>query len=306
MANKFPLLYCAGLVPLKSHYHNKKLVVEAGKVISQDIIDSNKKIAEEFIITLRHNSNNNQIVARNTKNYNQKQKDLALENMTRHYEPDTLIFSQGDKSSELYILLKGEVEVLINNNVMASIDKSGTYFGEMATLRGEVRSAGIRTKTDCDFYVIPGSIFPQVLKANPEMNLKIAESLAERLALTSIDLQKTQEENLQLSTNNQLLKDKLAKYKSNLDKAKIDIRKYKNAAKTLYANTSKEYNNVLQLITTVAQNSEHQYTSEILTDIYNYMLQNSHMPELGKQGRIKKSKLSKNLTNLTSNDFNPR
>lgn len=312
MSNKFPLLYCTGLVPLKTHYHNKQVVVEAGKVISQEIIDAHHKLAAEFIISVRHSPNNDEIVERNRRNHEKSQQSHALENMTHYYEAETLIFAQDDTSTELYVLLEGEVEVIIDEEVVATLSESGTYFGEMAVLRGEPRSAGVRTKSPCTFYVIPGTTFPQVLKANPEMSLKMSEILSQRLAHTTLDMRHLQDdiknckeqieklnhEKSDLQAKAEELDFKLTHFKPMIAESEAAVTKYKDAAMTLYRHSSIEYNGALRLIKTLAQHCHDKESRENFAAVFDYMKKASNMPSKGRRGPIKEECLNPTLKKL--------
>ena len=62
-----------------------------------------------------------------------------------HFADGEIIFQSGDVGSHLYIIIKGEVEVIKNNKIITTL-KEGEFFGEMALLSQKKRSATIKAK----------------------------------------------------------------------------------------------------------------------------------------------------------------
>src|SRR3989338_1884338 len=65
----------------------------------------------------------------------------------RKYSPGEFIFYKGDPSSAMYVVLKGQVDVTINNKILATL-KSGEFFGEIALLDDAKRTASAVAKVD--------------------------------------------------------------------------------------------------------------------------------------------------------------
>jgi CRP-like cAMP-binding protein len=63
------------------------------------------------------------------------------------FDPGEVIFLEGESSNRMYILEEGEVEVIKDNRVISVIKEKRSFFGEMAYLLGEKRSATLRAKT---------------------------------------------------------------------------------------------------------------------------------------------------------------
>ena len=59
------------------------------------------------------------------------------------------ILSEGDDSSEFYLLLKGKVQVSKQGKQIAMIDKQGELIGELSSLKGEARSASLTAASAC-------------------------------------------------------------------------------------------------------------------------------------------------------------
>jgi NADH dehydrogenase len=61
-----------------------------------------------------------------------------------HFEPDDIIFNEGDSGDYLYIILSGEVEVFNKKSGHIANLKQGEYFGEMALLNQKSRFATVK------------------------------------------------------------------------------------------------------------------------------------------------------------------
>lgn len=100
-----------------------------------------------------------------------------------------LIISEGDDTSSMYIVLAGKVRVFSSNDkdkeVTLLIQEAGSYFGELALLSNEPRSAGVEAmdKTVCG--VIGKADFIHWLKQYPDAAIELLGVLAEKVrALT--------------------------------------------------------------------------------------------------------------------------
>lgn len=75
---------------------------------------------------------------------------MAAEAIVGHYEPNNVIFSQGDDANALFIVKKGIVDVIKDGNFIASVPE-GSFFGESALMedsKAAKRSATISAKTE--------------------------------------------------------------------------------------------------------------------------------------------------------------
>jgi ABC-type lipoprotein export system ATPase subunit/CRP-like cAMP-binding protein len=82
-----------------------------------------------------------------------------LVQISSHLEPETfaagsIVFQQGDPSDRFYIVVKGQVEVIVQHasgkEVVGAVLESGQFFGEMGLLQGEPRKTTVRVTTDAD------------------------------------------------------------------------------------------------------------------------------------------------------------
>jgi CRP-like cAMP-binding protein len=97
-----------------------------------------------------------------------------------------VIVRQGDPGDAVYALTDGAAEVWFEDarqgSVLLRTMRSGQLFGETAVLYRGPRSATIKAKTDLMTLKLPGSVFLELLRSTPEVALRVAVALAQRLA----------------------------------------------------------------------------------------------------------------------------
>lgn len=101
----------------------------------------------------------------------------------RHFEPETILLSEGGMDGRLYVLTEGAVAVVRAGVRVALVDHPGAVFGEMSVLRSVPHSASVKAVTDCQVYVIDDA--RDWLKDRPDVAFYVANLLAERLADTT-------------------------------------------------------------------------------------------------------------------------
>ena len=85
-----------------------------------------------------------------------------------HFEAGQIVFEQGDAPDRLFIIQKGEVEVLRDGERIATIGESES-FGEMGLLTNSPRNATIRTTKPTDLVAITKGDVSQLLNNFPEL-----------------------------------------------------------------------------------------------------------------------------------------
>jgi len=116
----------------------------------------------------------------------------ALERFARDVPADTVLFEEGQPGRDMYIVVTGEIEIRrrigMADRVLAVLG-SGEFFGEMAILSGRPRSATAVTRSAARVLVIDGATFEAMLRARPEIALRLVRTLAARLASTNHQLE---------------------------------------------------------------------------------------------------------------------
>jgi len=102
---------------------------------------------------------------------------------------DTMIMQEGDKGTSLYIILEGEVKISYyapdGREVVLSVLEQGQFFGEMALLACEPRSATVITLRPSRLAQIRCQDFKQLLKAHPDIAVSMLAEVTSRLRRTS-------------------------------------------------------------------------------------------------------------------------
>ncbi|HEX4423701.1 MAG TPA: Crp/Fnr family transcriptional regulator [Kofleriaceae bacterium] len=108
----------------------------------------------------------------------------ALDRLAREYPAGTVLFEEGQPGDDMYIIVTGEIELrrqVGDAERTLAVLPAGEFFGEMAILNGRPRSATAVTRTAARLFVIDGTTFEAMLRARPEIALRIIRSLAFRL-----------------------------------------------------------------------------------------------------------------------------
>jgi len=110
-------------------------------------------------------------------------KDAAkLKSMQTVIPTDTVLFAEDDTSTQMYILINGKVGIYKGESLIAELSEAGTYFGEMSTLLQAPRTATVKTLVTSTFYEVPQSKVDEFFRHSPDMAIKLAKILAQRLA----------------------------------------------------------------------------------------------------------------------------
>jgi NADH dehydrogenase len=100
-----------------------------------------------------------------------------------HFEKDEIIFHEGDVGDYLYIITKGQVEVLKSQEGhsvrVATIDK-GQYFGEMALVNQKTRSATIRCLEPTDVLALKKKDFGLLVSSFSQLKSEFEKVSSER------------------------------------------------------------------------------------------------------------------------------
>ena len=94
-----------------------------------------------------------------------------------------IVIQQGDYGEELFIVERGELDVLIDAHDgmqhVATLRKD-QFFGEMSLMTGEERKATIRATDEVTLLVVSRETLQPILEASPDLANEISEVLAER------------------------------------------------------------------------------------------------------------------------------
>jgi len=107
----------------------------------------------------------------------------------KRYDPDEIIFHQGDSSHELYVILTGKVRIFktspSGNETSLQIFSSHDIIGEFAAIDARPRSATVKAIVASDLLVMPGDKFLQHMRAIPDLALAMTQLLVRKLRWTA-------------------------------------------------------------------------------------------------------------------------
>ncbi|HUA08143.1 MAG TPA: cyclic nucleotide-binding domain-containing protein [Candidatus Acidoferrales bacterium] len=101
---------------------------------------------------------------------------------TRRYPAGHVFFGLGDAGDLMYVLLSGEVEILIRDKIIETV-RTGGIFGEMALIDNRERSASARARTDVVAATIDQDQFLYLLRTHPSFSIEVMNVMCERLRL---------------------------------------------------------------------------------------------------------------------------
>jgi CRP-like cAMP-binding protein len=91
------------------------------------------------------------------------------------------IFKEGEKGEVMYGIVDGEVELMVNHQVVETI-LTGDVFGEGALVDlAMLRASTAIAKTDCKLAVLNRERFLFVIEQTPEFAINVMRSLSQRL-----------------------------------------------------------------------------------------------------------------------------
>jgi glucose-6-phosphate 1-dehydrogenase len=90
------------------------------------------------------------------------------------------IVEKGAVGHEMYLITRGEVEVLDDAGNRVKTLNDGDFFGEIAILRSTPRVATVRAKTDCDLFVLNKADFQRILHEHPQFSDGVAKVAKQR------------------------------------------------------------------------------------------------------------------------------
>ena len=91
------------------------------------------------------------------------------------------VFTEGEESNFLYYIVSGELQVVAGEKVLATLNPSDLFLGEMSFLLNDKRSATVRSVGESELLKISKESFVNVIKQKPHYGIFLARILAQRL-----------------------------------------------------------------------------------------------------------------------------
>lgn len=108
----------------------------------------------------------------------------GLERFARDFAAGAVLFEEGQPGDYMYVVQSGEVEIrrqVGETERVLAVLTPGDFLGEMAILNARPRSATAVVRAPARLVVIEGKTFEAMLRARPEIALRIIKTLAMRL-----------------------------------------------------------------------------------------------------------------------------
>jgi CRP/FNR family cyclic AMP-dependent transcriptional regulator len=110
---------------------------------------------------------------------NRRLRDLVRRSFVAEYAGGDVVLVGGERPDFLYVILSGTARVV--GKPAARALRDGDYFGELALLDGQPRSASVVADGELHVIKIPASAFREAIEREPEIALTIMRELAQRL-----------------------------------------------------------------------------------------------------------------------------
>jgi len=98
----------------------------------------------------------------------------------RRFEPGRPIVSEGDVGHGFYLIVTGRADVKRGDRILRTLNP-GEYFGELALLRDQPRSATVIAAEPTTCLALARWDFKGILDANPTIAVHLLETVASRL-----------------------------------------------------------------------------------------------------------------------------
>ena len=110
---------------------------------------------------------------------------LLVKLFEKEYAVDETVFLQGDPGKALFIVLSGKILILRSRNAVeeqvASLDQ-GSYFGELALIDDQPRSASARAAEPSVLLILYKSDFDDLIEGHRVLAIKVMANLLKALA----------------------------------------------------------------------------------------------------------------------------
>ncbi len=98
-----------------------------------------------------------------------------------HFHTGETVFDQGDFGDKVYVVVKGELEVVVDGCPVATLAQ-GEVFGEIALIADVPRSATLKAKSPVDLISISRDAFEKLVKHLPGVKMSMDEILRKHMA----------------------------------------------------------------------------------------------------------------------------
>ena len=102
------------------------------------------------------------------------------EKEVKSYSAGDKIFEEGDKGDYMYVVLDGYVDLDVRGKLVETVGP-GSFFGEMALIDAQGRSATATAKTDCRLVPISEKRLEFMVQQTPYFSLHMMRVIVQRI-----------------------------------------------------------------------------------------------------------------------------
>ncbi|MBW1780397.1 MAG: type IV-A pilus assembly ATPase PilB [Deltaproteobacteria bacterium] len=169
-------------------YELMEVTGEVRKAINADAAeDQLRKIAiREGMVTLRASGlekirrglTSIEEVAKRTIIAEEATPDFLVDHEMERYEEKEVIFREGDRDSDFFMLVRGALIVGRNGKQIAEMVTPGEYFGTAEALTGNPRTTTVVSKTKSTIKRFPGNRLSEIMEKNPDVANRFLKTMA--------------------------------------------------------------------------------------------------------------------------------
>ena len=97
----------------------------------------------------------------------------------QYFDANHVIFNEGDTGDYMYIIKRGQVQIIRNNTILATLSDN-QFFGEMALVSDEPRNATAKTVTDVEVLMLNKNDFKNLIQTNPSIASIVSYEVVKR------------------------------------------------------------------------------------------------------------------------------
>ncbi len=103
----------------------------------------------------------------------------------RSYDENELVIDYEEDSRDVRFIISGKVRIILRiatgKEVILTEMKDGDFFGEIAAIDGDGRSANVTALSKSQMCIMPQSVFMELIEAKPDFNRAVMSTLARKV-----------------------------------------------------------------------------------------------------------------------------
>jgi len=129
-------------------------------------------------------------------------KAVLVQGRTMEFGPGDIVFRQGDRGDQMFIVKSGVLEVFTRQSESGDLTPlaylgPGEVLGELALLTGSPRSASVRSPEHAEIFTVEKSVFIDLMETLPTFARNLCLVLAKRLEATTLKVPRASTKQLQ-------------------------------------------------------------------------------------------------------------